>query len=217
MNWKTVIILSLSVFLVEASFAQAKKKQNKIAISGYVTDVNGNPLQGISIISDSVISNVYTNKKGFYKIRIKPEANTLMAFDPNHGGVEVELDGHKKINFVLLADSNIHQDINPEEVKLYDYGYSKIRKIDRTTSTVLIDEKHMDDNSYKNVFDMIRGKAGTGGISRNSLYIVDGQEALNVEDISPVLIESITILNGTEKVIYGSRGARGVVVITLKK
>jgi hypothetical protein len=217
MNWKTVIILCLSVFLVEASFAQAKKRQNKIAISGYVTDVNGNPLEGISIIPDSVSSNVYTNKKGFYKIRIEPETNTLMAFDPNHGGVEVELDGHSKINFVLLADSSNHQYINPEEFKLYDYGYSKIRTMDRTTSTVLIDEKHMDNNSYKNVFDAIIGKAGAHGISRDALCIVDGQETLDVDNISPALIESITILNGTERAIYGSRGARGVVVITLKK
>ncbi|MEI7830975.1 MAG: TonB-dependent receptor plug domain-containing protein [Prolixibacteraceae bacterium] len=217
MNWKTVVILSLLVFLVEASSARANKKHKKIAISGYVTDVNRNPLQGISIISDGVSSNVYTNRKGFYKIRIEPEAKTLMAFEPNHGGVEVELDGHSKINFVLLADSSHHQYISPEEVKLYDYGYSKIRKMDRTSSTVLIDEKHMDNNSYKNVFEMIRGKAGAGGISSNSLYIVDGQEALNVDDISPVLIESITILNGPERAIYGIRGARGVVLITLKK
>lgn len=140
-----------------------------------------------------------------------------MAFDPNHGGIEVELDGHSKINFVLLADSNNHQYIRPDEVKLYDYGYSKIRKMDRTTSTVLIDEKNMDNNSYKNVSDMIKGKAGASRIGGNPLYIVDGKETHKVDDISPVLIESITILNGTEAAIYGVRGASGVVVITLKK
>lgn len=218
MNWKTVVILSLSIFLVGTSFAQTKKKHKKITITGYVTDVNEKPLQGISIISDGASSNVRTNKKGFYKIKIKPDTKTLMAFAVNHGGVEVEYDGHTKINFVLLEGLTYSDDNHHDGSQIYDYGYSKIRKMDRSTNTKLIDEKDMDFNSYEDIYDMISHKAGVRRLGDNTLYIVDGQAILkaNVANISPVVVESITILNGPEAAIYGSRGADGVVVITLK-
>lgn len=230
MNWKTLVIIALSLFVVQASFGQSKKK--KIAISGYVTDVNENPLKGVVIIADGVASKVFTNKKGFYKIRIESETKTLMAFDPNHGGIEVELDGHTKINFVLLADTNNHQYISPEEVKFYDYGYGVVSKKNSSYNMALIDENNLDNNSYKDIYDMIRGKVpgvsvigstikirGTGSVNgpTDPMFIVDGFQAYSIDNISPIMVESITVLKGTEAAIYGSRGANGVIVITLKK
>lgn len=218
MNWKTIVILSLSIFLVEASFAQAKKKQKEIVISGYVTDVNEEPLQKVSIIVDGISSDVYTNKKGFYKIKIKPDTKTLTAFAINHGGVEVEYDGHTKINFVLLANLTGSKYVNIDRNKMLDFGYGKVSKKDNTYSMVLIDEKNMDANSYKNVYQMIKYKTGRR-FDKPPLWIVDGvaAEGSIVENISPVLVKSITVLRGPETAIYGSRGANGVIVITLKK
>lgn len=230
MNWKALVIITLSLFVIQASFAQSKSK--KITISGYVTDVNKKPLKDVSIIADGKSSNVFTNKKGFYKIKLKPDTKTLAAFDPNHGGIEVELDGHAKINFVLLEDPTNPHYIHPDENKLYDYGYGKVSKKNNVYDMALIDENNLDNNSYKDIYDMIRGKVpgvsviGTkikirGTRSANGptdpMFIVNGNEAYSIDNISPVLVESITVLKGTEAAIYGSRGANGVIVITLKK
>jgi TonB-dependent SusC/RagA subfamily outer membrane receptor len=37
----------------------------------------------------------------------------------------------------------------------------------------------------------------------------------SVENISPTMVENITILKGASASIYGSRGANGVILITL--
>ncbi|MEY3118316.1 MAG: hypothetical protein RIT30_248 [Bacteroidota bacterium] len=50
------------------------------------------------------------------------------------------------------------------------------------------------------------------------LYIVDGKEVKNVNEISPNDIEKIDVLKGASaKALYGKKGEKGVVVITTKK
>ncbi|PGH39190.1 MAG: SusC/RagA family TonB-linked outer membrane protein, partial [Candidatus Nephrothrix sp. EaCA] len=62
---------------------------------------------------------------------------------------------------------------------------------------------------------LIRG-TGTLG-SNNPLYIVDGVQVDNINNINPSDIESISILkDASAAAIYGSRAANGVVLVTLK-
>jgi len=50
------------------------------------------------------------------------------------------------------------------------------------------------------------------------LYIVDGKEIKNINEISPNDIEKIDVLKGeSATTLYGKKGAKGVVVITTKK
>jgi serine protease Do len=50
------------------------------------------------------------------------------------------------------------------------------------------------------------------------LYIVDGKEIININEISPNDIEKIDVLKGeSATTLYGKKGAKGVVVITTKK
>ncbi len=50
------------------------------------------------------------------------------------------------------------------------------------------------------------------------LYIVDGKEIKNINEISPNDIEKIDVLKGVSATkLYGKKGAKGVVVITTKK
>jgi len=231
MNWKTIVILSLSVFLVEASFAQAKKKQMEIVISGYVTDVNEEPLQNISIIVDGISSDVYTNKKGFYKIKVQPDTKTIMAYSFNHGGIEVNFTGRTKINFILLADSTNSNYVSPEEGKMLDYGYGKISKKHSSSSIGSVEDNVIKDNTYTDIYEMIKGKVAgvvvTGkqitirGISSltaqgNPLFVVNGMETNSIDHINPRDVQSISVLKGPSAAIYGSRGSMGVIIINLR-
>ena len=230
MNWKTIIIIALSLVVIEASMAQGKKK--KISVSGYVTDVNEKPLQGVSIVVDDVRSNVFTNNKGFYKIKIKPETKTLMAYSLNHGGIEIEYNGRAKINFVLLADTTNPNYIRPDEGKIYDFGYGKVSEKNSTSSMGNIESKDMEQNTYASIYEMIhskvpgvvvRGKEITiRGISSlnaqtNPIFVVDGMETASIDYINPRDVKSISVLQGSSAAMYGSRGSMGVIVITLKK
>jgi serine protease Do len=68
---------------------------------------------------------------------------------------------------------------------------------------------------------VVKGNAKDTSIAVNGetpLYIVDGKEVKNVNEISPNDIEKIDVLKGASaKALYGKKGEKGVVVITTKK
>ena len=88
-------------------------------------------------------------------------------------------------------------------------------------------------HQYTTIYDMILAKVpgarrsgnsitinrGTQTIDANEepLYIVDGFESQRIDHISPLEVESITILKGADATTYGVKGANGVILITLKK
>jgi TonB-dependent SusC/RagA subfamily outer membrane receptor len=45
--------------------------------------------------------------------------------------------------------------------------------------------------------------------------VVDGVPVQSIDDISPRDVKDISVLKGASAAIYGSRGANGVIVITL--
>jgi len=193
--------------------------------------VDEKPLEGISIIVDDTRSDVVTNKKGFYKIKVKPDTKTIMAYSFNHGGIEVNFTGRTKINFILLADSTNSNYISPEEGKILDYGYGKVSKMQSTSSIGNVQDNIIKDNTYTDIYQMIRdqfpGVAVTGrqitirGISSltaqgNPLFVVNGSEISSIDHINPRDVQSISVLKGPSASIYGSRGSMGVIVITMK-
>ncbi len=68
---------------------------------------------------------------------------------------------------------------------------------------------------------VVKGNAKDTSIAvkgETPLYIVDGKEIKNVNDISPNDIEKIDVLKGASATaLYGKKGEKGVVVITTKK
>ena len=78
-------------------------------------------------------------------------------------------------------------------------------KLDTKKPTVVVVKGNKKDTSI-----MVKGET--------PLYIVDGKEIKNVNDISPTDIEKIDVLKGASaKALYGKKGEKGVVVITTKK
>lgn len=233
MNIKTILIIALSLLVVKTTFASDNnKKKKKITVSGYVKDVNDKPLEGVSMIVDDVKTNVTTNKKGFYKIKVKPDTKTLMAYSINHGGIEIEFTGRTKINFVLIEDKSNPNYISPEAGILYNYGYGKVSQKNSTSSMGIISEKEIENNNYADIYQMIKarvpgvfvsGKSITiRGISSmraqtNPLFIVDGMETASIDYLNPRDVKSISVLKGSSASMYGSKGSMGVIVITLKR
>ena len=117
-----------------------------------------------------------------------------------------------------------------ESEKAIEVGYGKEvkRNITHSVSEIPVDKTT---NTYKDIYDMIRGKCpgvqvlGTSiyirGInSVNSttdpLFVVDGQAVEDISTINPNEVASISVLKDSAASIYGNRGANGVIVITLK-
>ena len=78
-------------------------------------------------------------------------------------------------------------------------------KLDTKKPTVVVVKGNKKDTSI-----MVKGET--------PLYIVDGKEIKNVNEISPNDIEKIDVLKGASATaLYGKKGEKGVVVITTKK
>ena len=111
-----------------------------------------------------------------------------------------------------------------------EIGYGTVKKKNLTTDVGYIDAQDDSNASYTNIYDMIRGKVpgvqvtgnkitirGVSSInsSTDPLLVVDGVVVYTIDNISPRQVKSITVLKGSDAAIYGSRGAAGVIMITM--
>lgn len=206
------------------------REKKKIIISGYVTDIDKVPLKGVSIIIDNIQSKTFTNKKGFYRIKVKPNIKSIMAFTLMHGGIKTEFTGETTINFILASDPNNTDYVSVKDGETYNTGYGFASKRDATTGVNRVENKKL--NTYLTIYDMIEAQV-TGVVIRNKsitirglssfsnqgepLFVVDGSIVYSIDEINPNHVQSINVLKGAAASIYGVRGAFGVIVITLKK
>ena len=107
------------------------------------------------------------------------------------------------------------------------YGKEVKRKITTSVGEVKVDEKV----TYRNIYEMIQGKCpgvqvmgekilirGISSVnsSTDPLFVVDGQPTMDISNINPNDVKSISVLKDSAASIYGNRGANGVILITLK-
>ena len=127
---------------------------------------------------------------------------------------------------------------NAESPETVDIGYGTVDKEHQVGSVTTIDTRELQTDRTRSLAEMLSRVPGVvvtesgGGNLRvrirgtNSflggeepLWVVDGMVAARgVAGINPAFIESITVLkNAGDTAIYGSRGANGVILITMKK
>ncbi len=110
------------------------------------------------------------------------------------------------------------------------YGTAVQRNVTSSVSVVDVAEKGKV-NTYRDIYEMIRGKCpgvqvlgnrilirGVNSInsSTDPLFVVDGSPVNSIDNINPNDVKSISVLKDSAAAIYGSRGANGVILITLK-
>lgn len=230
---KKGIILLLIFSLIISENIEGQKNSKKAIISGYVTDVNNQPVKGALILLDRQKTGIVTNRKGFYKIRITPETRMIGAYSDAKGSAEMPADGSPEINIILYGSFAIQGLIFevPRGEEMVNIGYGKIRKKDLTNPTGQIDGRGHKYDSYTSIYDMIRGEVpgvqvigtqilirGLSSInsSNDPLLVVDGMPVSSIENISPREVKSISVLKGPDAAIYGTRAAGGVILIDLK-
>jgi TonB-dependent SusC/RagA subfamily outer membrane receptor len=209
-----------------------QKKAKKYVVSGIVTDVSKNPVSGAMVLIDNNYSDVLTNKKGFFRIKVKPDAKLISVFTFDKGTGEALLDGEATLNITLngvpsAPPASLGQKVKGEEINI---GYGSIEKKDLTTQVSKLDAKKSKFSSYSNIYEMMKGTlpgvqvvgkrvtiqgAASFMLSTDPLFIVDGMEVSTIDGISPAEVESIEVLKGAAASIYGSRGANGVIMIKL--
>ena len=224
------IFLLIILTMVSFSMSSAQKPGKKIKISGHVVDGTMTPVVNAIVMLDGEKTNVTTDQKGMFKIKVKPLNTKIAIFTMTNGILEEPLDGRKIINFRFEGSVPVQTvDTDPLD-EVVDIGYGSVRKRNMTGTVNKIDGTNPKYAAYRDIFDMIRGEvagvqvvgtsiniqgAASLTLSTEPLFVVDGMVVNSISDIQPNQVKSIEILKGSSASIYGSRGANGVILIKL--
>ncbi|MFV5696870.1 TonB-dependent receptor [Flavobacterium sp. ZT3R17] len=207
----------------------------KKTIKGKVSDENGMPLPGASIIEEKTKKGVITDANGNFEITVEDSDAMLL----------ISYIGYKQRRVSANQDNSIIQ-LFPETTSLQEVvlvGYGSSTRKDVTGAVSSIAAKDMNQGAVVNPLQLISGKMagvnitqtgsepGTApsirirGISsliggNDPLVVVDGvqgnMDLLN--QIPPSEIASMDILkDASATAVYGSRGAAGVIIVSTKK
>jgi len=205
-------------------------------ITGKVTDSDGLPLPGVSVIVKGTTIGTVTNNDGAFSLNIPLNAETLQFSFVGMRTQEVAIED--RTTFTVVIEEEM---IGIEEVVAVGYGTMKKRDI--TGSVVSINEEALANRPSTNLEQMLQGNmAGlsvtvTGNsaegtrnnmlirgqnsitASNSPLIILDGVPFVGeLSEISPNDVKSLEVLkDASSSAIYGARGANGVILITTKK
>ncbi len=228
MKLKPVLLLLILICPLAAINGQRAPK--RITITGTVTDAYNNPVPNAVIFIDNVKTDVKTDQRGFYRVRVNADAQEILVFSLFNGVAEEEIKGRRSIPFILSdTEGDPAEKPKTEGDDEINVGYGTIRKKDMTTQSQKLDASDGSFASYQNIYDMIRGRfpgvevsgrsiritgASSLNVSTEPLFVVDGVIVKTIEDISPQSVKSIEVLKGPAATAYGTRGSNGVIVIT---
>ncbi|MCS3264888.1 TonB-dependent receptor [Bacteroides thetaiotaomicron] len=206
-------------------------------ISGTVTDVDKNPLPGVSVVCKSTSQGTVTNLDGKYTIEIN-KGNTLTFSLIGMQTQDIKIASQSIIN-VIMHESTIELDevvaigygtakksdltssiisVKPDELKNVKVG-SAADALQGLATGVLISKGSFKPGGSSNIIIRGNGSFGNGGASTTPLYIIDGvMSNAGLDVIAPSDIESIEVLkDAASTAIYGSRASNGIILVTTKK
>ena len=193
---------------------------SQTTLIGKVTNNKSEPIVNAIVYLDSIQTNSTTNSIGFFKVEVPEGTKEITLYDPKYGYLTYKYNNEKRLNIIFNEPKTEKEDSQIGEFKNESQNSLNVK-----------DDKNV--SSFSNIYEYIDGKvAGVtvsnsneikirGGssweLSNEPLFVVDGVIVQSIENISPLDVESITILKGVDASIYGSQGANGVLEITLKQ
>ncbi len=206
-----------------------------IAVSGTITDDQGSPLPGVSIMVRNSTKGTTTDANGNFSIDVPDGSAVLVISFVGFVTQEIPVNQRTTINIRMDPSSFLL-----DEAIVVAYG-----TVDKTThvgSAAQIKASDIALRPVSNALNALIGAApgvqttmangapgsapnirvrGFGSISasNSALYVVDGVPYdAGTASINPDDIESISVLkDASTTALYGSRGANGVIMITTKK
>ncbi len=213
------------------------KEQEKKTIKGKVTDKDGIPLPGVSVVIKGTSTGVATDIDGNYTLEMEDENAVLIFSFVGMLPQEKNYTGQLVLNVELFQDTE-----GLEEVVVI--GYGTISRERATGATTKVDPVVLQNTQNVSYADALIGIVpgmyveenfsspdaspdiilrGIGSISSNvsPLVVVDGvqmPEGFNSSTINSSDIEEISVLkDAASTAIYGSRGSNGVIIINTKR
>jgi TonB-linked outer membrane protein, SusC/RagA family len=227
-NWQMGIILVLINCFTLTAFAQTK-------VSGVVNDMKGVGIEGVTVTEKGNTNAVVTDATGHFTITVKAADATLVFSHTAFQTQEIPLRNRSTVSVLMSETSS-----KLNEVVVVGYGKQSRDKV--TTSITKLDNRTLENVPYANPLSAVQGAVSgvrvqsysgqpgvapriivRGGTTINNpngsapLYVIDGVQRSNMDDIAPDDIESLQILKDAAATsIYGARASNGVVLVTTK-
>ncbi|MFI3249147.1 MAG: TonB-dependent receptor [Rikenellaceae bacterium] len=223
---KLELLSATFVLFATATFAQ------NISVNGSISDYKG-ALIGASVSVDGTQQGTVTELDGTFNLPNVPSNGVLTFSFIGYKSQSLPIQSRKTYDIVLEEDLT-----SLDEVVVV--GYEVKKKSVVTGAIGSIDSDDLLKAKPANAVNALSGRVsgvnvvsssgnpgaspklvirgiGTSGDS-DPLYVVDGLQLSNLDNINPNDIASMEVLkDATSTAIYGSRGANGVVLVTTKK
>ena len=226
---RTLVLLFAYMCLYCTVFAQQTR------VTGTVTDRQNLPLAGVTVQVKGENGVAVTDESGKYTVGVSSTGAILQFSYTGMKAQEQAVNGRTVINLSFEGEA-----AKLSEVVVVGYGSQSRATV--TTSISKLNSKVLDNVPYANLASAMEGtlpgvrvqttsgQPGSsprviirGGTSINNpntatpLYVVDGIQRYDINDISSQDIESLQVLKDAASTsIYGSRASNGVVIITTK-
>jgi TonB-linked SusC/RagA family outer membrane protein len=219
------------VFLILCNFSI---NAQLITVTGTVVDSGGMPIPSVSVIQKGTKNGTAADFDGNYSITLINGSSKILVFNSlGFKPKEVTVGLKSKLNITLEQSSE-----QLDEIVVIGYGTANRRdvlgsvvsvKAAELNESVPVDALSGLQGRVSGVQILTNGAPGSSadiqirGVStlsagNNPLFVVDGQQVDNIDNINPTEIESLEVLkDGASAAIYGSRSANGVIIITTKK
>ena len=229
-----ITMRKILLFLFAFSFLAVSGFGQQLSIKGKVTGSDNLPLPGVTVLEKGTGNGTTTNIDGEYEINLTV-ANAVIQFSfIGFITQEFETAGQSEINVTLQEDLQ-----SIDEVVVVGFGTKRKENITGATSFVKMDQI-VADRPLVNAEEALQGisaglevvsSSGQPGGTSTSLNIrgmtsINGGSPLvlvnnvpmNLEDVNPRDIESVSVLkDAAASSIYGARAAFGVILITTKQ
>jgi TonB-linked SusC/RagA family outer membrane protein len=229
-----IILLPKEKVTEIVSGVEFAQQQQKI-ITGKVTDTNGEPIIGATILIKGTSQGTVTDMDGNYTLQNVPEDGTLVFSYVGMQTQEIKVSNRTTIDVTMQEEAIALQEV-------VAIGYGTIRKSDLTGAVSSVSSEKISNRPVVNVSQALSGLApgvevfessgtptgkpririrGDNSIhsSNDPLFVVDGVIGVsNIDLFNPNEIESIEVLkDASATAIYGARGANGVIIVTTKR
>ncbi|QGY42423.1 SusC/RagA family TonB-linked outer membrane protein [Maribellus comscasis] len=226
-------IIDRYVVITNVGSSENIRFRQQQSVSGKVTDSNGLPLPGVTVIIKGTTAGAVTDINGNYSLTLQSESDILIFSFVGLLTQEVEVNSRSTIDITMQEDV-----LGVEEVVVVGYGSQK--KVNLTGAIASVAGEDLARRQVAQTSMVLQGVApGVVVTQRNGqpgrdggtisirgkttlgnsapLVLVDGIE-MGINNIDPTLIESVSILKDAASAsIYGSRAANGVILVTTKR